>query len=186
MEKSGEAREENGKSKTEKLIETDLSKKQKTETRSTSQPQEQTKAPFPIMFKSIRPDQRGNQRPYRDSARADHFTLFPFSNSRGYPSFTFEPDSRSMREIALFTIPCSFQLSLAIPKVTVVLSICRAGRSWKKGSGEPFRCKRDVLPPVRGDVFDRAGADLCPNLTTRCHMNRIKSPQADSGTMATN
>ena len=96
MEKSGEAREENGKSKTEKLIETDLSKKQKTETRSTSQPREQTKVPFPIMFKSIRPD---------------HFTLFPFSNSRGYPSFSFEPDSRSMREIALFTIPSSFQLS---------------------------------------------------------------------------
>jgi hypothetical protein len=43
-----------------------------------------------------------------------------------------------------------------------------------------------MLSPIRGDVFDRAGAYLCPNLAARCHVNRIKRPQADSGTMTTN
>jgi hypothetical protein len=43
-----------------------------------------------------------------------------------------------------------------------------------------------VLPPIRGDVFDCRGADLCPDLATRCHVNRIKSPQADAGAMTTN
>ena len=64
--------------------------------------------------------------------------------------------------------------------------ICGTEGSWKKGSGEPFRHKRDVLPPIRGDALDCASADLCANLATRCHVNCIKSPQPDSGTMATN
>lgn len=53
---------------------------------------------------------------------------------------------------------------------------------WKMSSRETFRCKRDVLPSIFGDVFDCRGADLCSDLATRCHMNRINSPQADAGT----
>jgi hypothetical protein len=58
--------------------------------------------------------------------------------------------------------------------------------SWQKGSSEPFCCKRDVLPSTSGDVFNRTPADLPSNFATRCNVNRIKSPQANSGTMTTN
>jgi hypothetical protein len=55
-----------------------------------------------------------------------------------------------------------------------------------KGSTEPFGRKRDVLPPIGGDVVNCVGADLCANLATSCNVNRIKSSQANSGTMSTN
>ena len=58
--------------------------------------------------------------------------------------------------------------------------------SSEKSSRESFRRKGHVLPLVRGDVFDCHAADLCADLATRCHVNRIKSPQADAGTMTTN
>jgi hypothetical protein len=55
-----------------------------------------------------------------------------------------------------------------------------------KGSTEPFGRKRDVLPPIGRDVVNCVGADLCANLATSCNVNRIKSSQANSGTMSTN
>ena len=62
----------------------------------------------------------------------------------------------------------------------------RAKRSSNKGSTEPFRGKRDVLPPVGGDVVNGVGADLCSNFVTRGNVNGIQSLQANSGTMSTN
>jgi len=60
------------------------------------------------------------------------------------------------------------------------------GASSKKCSTEPFSRKGDVLPPIGGDVVDCVGADLSSNLATRCNVNRIKTSQANSGTMSTN
>jgi hypothetical protein len=62
------------------------------------------------------------------------------------------------------------------------MAISRLG---KKGTREPFRRKRIVLPAICRDIFNAARTELCLNLSAQGDVQRVGSSQSKSGAMAT-
>ena len=62
------------------------------------------------------------------------------------------------------------------------MAISRLG---KKGTREPFRRKRIVLPAICRDIFNAARTELCLNFSAQSDRQRVESSQSNSGAMAT-
>jgi hypothetical protein len=90
------------------------------------------------------------------------------------------------KSVELTAFACAFPPLICAPWATksYLFHLRAAGRSWKRVP-ENLSNVNETCCRLSAVMYSIAATPTCPDLATRCHVNHIKSPQADAGAMTT-